>query len=231
MNVNRLQGLTQVVTIASHTFLPSMIPMDGVVVDLGANRGHFALGFKQLKKNCRYIAVEPTPALVEQLRLNSSLGLTVVDRAIAASNGLVHLRIDDNPEATTVSSVSTAESVAVQAVTLETLLDEHQIDDVHLLKCDIEGQEIPMILGASSQLLKRIHQITIEFHDFCEISSTSEVSEAIHKLKAHKFQGARFSRNNTNWCFLNDRLTRKPNWMIAKWITAPCRRAKHFLGQ
>jgi hypothetical protein len=58
---------------------------------------------------------------------------------------------------------------------LKDLLDHLQLPRIDLLKADIEGAEISMLTACPDEVLGRIAQIGIEFHDFCGITPAAEV--------------------------------------------------------
>lgn len=54
--------------------------------------------------------------------------------------------------------------VSVSTTTIEHEMNANHIDELELLKLDIEGAEINVIHTLSSDILKRINQITVEWH-------------------------------------------------------------------
>lgn len=175
-----------------HSFVSAPLNRDSVVVDLGANRGNFC-NKMQARYGASCYAVEANPALVERLSSNSaakSYHFAILDRV-----GTVPIAISSNLLASTVfSGEGTDPTVDVPSIDLESFLEHAGIDRIDLLKVDIEGAELPMLAACSDETLKRIPQITIEFHDFCGLNSTAEVRAAIARLEALGFVAIRFSR-------------------------------------
>jgi hypothetical protein len=54
--------------------------------------------------------------------------------------------------------------VAVEAITLATLWEREQLDQVDLLKLDIEGGEHEVFPGSPPELLRRSAAIALEYH-------------------------------------------------------------------
>jgi FkbM family methyltransferase len=132
-----------------------------VIVDLGANAGQAALWFRSRFPDARLLCVEPDPRTFAMLERN--LGgdplVTLVRAAVTAENGPVGLRrTPDSSWGTTVGGG--AEDA--RGVTLETLLDEHGLDEVDLLKVDIEGLEHEAL--RASPALARAAMVVGELH-------------------------------------------------------------------
>ena len=228
MDINRFSSALQVVTLSSHTFLPHALGSRPVVIDLGANRGEFYRAFSVRFEASRYVAVEANPSLADGLR--AIPGVFVLHCAVAGADGTARFKIDENPEASHLSE-DVGGTVEVESRTLGSILAEADVSHVDLLKVDIEGAEFPMLMGASSEVLGKIKQITIEFHDFCGIGTPEQVRDTVQRLKERGFSGIRFSGNNTNWCFVRrgESAGSDVRFWVAKSITAPLRRMKHAL--
>lgn len=155
-------------SLRDHSFLTSHLDEGSTVVDLGAHLGEFSSELNR-RFGCRCIAVEPAPDLFA--RIPERPGMVRVNAAIHDRGGTARLHYADNPEGNTLDPVlarvhGSSRSVEVRAVTFDELRTDHGIDRVDLLKVDIEGAEIGLLLGISDSVLDRIDQITVEFHDF-----------------------------------------------------------------
>jgi FkbM family methyltransferase len=161
------------------------------VLDLGANRGAFAGGIRR-KFDCHVVAVEPNPAL--HGTLGAIPGLSVLGLAVAAQSGRMDLRVSEgNSEASSLLKVDPDESagirtVGVEAVTLHECLERIPWETCDLVKMDIEGAEVGVLDTCSDQFLTSLPQFTVEFHDFCGITPSSEVRRI-----AGRFQRLGFS--------------------------------------
>jgi FkbM family methyltransferase len=237
VNINRFGGVLQINTLASHTFLPHLFGDDGVVVlDLGANTGNFYREFSSRFPCKRYVAIEPNARLTDwAVRAE---GVELRNYAVALSDGPVTLYIADNPEASRIAQTDKqaiiadpVEQVTVKGKALSTIITELGINEVDVLKMDIEGVEVDLLLTLPEETLRTIGQVTLEFHDFCGISTPEQVHRAISRLQQAGFYGIQFSCNNTNWCFVRSdhpRL-RRLKYFTAKHVASRMRRAKHRL--
>jgi FkbM family methyltransferase len=229
MNINHLGALLQVNTIASHTFIPCLMKTHPVIVDLGANRGEFYSNLPAAYEPARYIAVEPNPQLAAALRLLPRV--EVIESAIGDRDGIARFLAAENPEASVV--LPPADGSAGQAVNLRrfsSLISDCNLDRIDLLKVDIEGAEWPLIMESDATHFQPVHQMTIEFHDFCGYNTPGQVDQMISRLREYGFHGIRFSRDNCNWCFVRSTSMRGRDALrvrVAKHLTAPLRRAKH----
>ncbi|CAN5708937.1 hypothetical protein BH09PLA1_BH09PLA1_20420 [soil metagenome] len=89
----------------------------------------------------------------------------------------------------------------VEAKTLDDVIVENKIDQINLLKVDIEGAELPMLRSLSSQTLDKIDQITIEFHDFTGAMTRQDVNQTVKRLESAGFRSIKFSVSNKDWLF------------------------------
>jgi FkbM family methyltransferase len=114
------------------------------IVDLGASVGLATLRLLASHRNARVIAVEADPVLIPRLRANvKGLPVTVIHAAIAGESGERRFyRSDIDSWGNSLDQTSSRQKpVSVPALTLAELLDEHAVQQVDLLKLDVEGAE------------------------------------------------------------------------------------------
>ena len=156
MNINRLTFLFQINTLASHSFLPHLIKPQATIVDLGATRGEFFREFTSRFSVARYIAVEPNSKLTDWAKNNTTIELR--NYALTRTDGPVTFCVDENPEASHVASAgeTTGNQITVEGLSFTSIVSELRIDQIDLLKMDIEGSEIDLILHTPTEILRRI---------------------------------------------------------------------------
>jgi hypothetical protein len=102
--------------------------------------------------------------------------------------------------------IGTVAQIEVRGCRFETLMAQNQVDHIDLLKVDIEGAEVDLFATTCDQTLKRIQQITIEFHDFCGLISVKDVLAIRRRLERLGFYGIPFARTNGDWLFVQPHL-------------------------
>lgn len=135
------------------------------VVDAGAHIGAFALRVAPFAR--RVLCVEPAPDNLDLLRRNAAAHGTidVLPFALAGHGGRRALRLGQNGSRH--SFLSTPDErgcVEVEAISLETLFTEHQVERCDLLKLDVEGAEYEILRGLPPALWSRVRRVRMEYH-------------------------------------------------------------------
>jgi FkbM family methyltransferase len=137
-----------------------------VVVDAGAGIGEEVVLFAQLVgSRGRVIAIEAHPRtyslLVHNCRRNGLTNVVPVHAAVLERSGFVRIREDG--ESTTRSVGETG--IEVPATTLAEIMRDHGVDDVALLKMNIEGAEVSALDGLGSRV-GNVAAAVVSCHDF-----------------------------------------------------------------
>lgn len=145
---------------------------DAVVVDVGANIGGQTLPLaSRLGTNGRVIAVEPADAAMGRLRDNCTLNpalcarVTLVHRALvapgetAAKTYFASWPLAHTEGAHPVHQGVTEPSSATGS-TLDALINELGVTRVDVIKLDVDGNELPVLRGASATLARH-HPIVV----------------------------------------------------------------------
>jgi FkbM family methyltransferase len=137
------------------------------ILDLGANIGDTAAWFLSRYRNASAVAVEPDPGNVAVAARNLTpygKRARLIHAAVWTADGDVSLQINENwPSGSHV--VETRDAIRVRAISIPTLLREHGIDTIDILKCDIEGAETQIFLADPDPWLSRTRVLAIELHD------------------------------------------------------------------
>lgn len=192
----------RVAEIRRHSFICDGLSPDAVVLDLGMNRGDFSRALCQ-RFGCRIVGVEPVPELFDSL---PSLPRVIAEpRAITADGAPVHVHLNADTCATIDPRLAQAgaDTVEVQSTTVGELMDRHGIERVALIKLDVEGAELEILQRLPSDVLARIDQLTVEFHDFLDPSQADGVRRVKARLAAEGFDCLSFSLDNTDVVFVN----------------------------
>jgi len=145
----------------------------GVILDVGAGIGDFALLASRLFGKSRVLAFEPYPEsfeiLEENLAANGAHNVETTPLGVAG-RGVNQRWL--SPGAHGASSVSAdvdeanaPEPVVAEFITLDAALARFGVDRVAFLKMDVEGAEFEIFRDAADETLARIDRISLEYHD------------------------------------------------------------------
>jgi len=143
---------------AELTFLRDRLSSGDVIIDVGANVGHFSLLLADLVGTQNVVAFEPAPRTFARLAQNWALnGLptnNLFNCAVGASAGAVFIENDVRPTTTLqVSELPTsARSTRVPLVRLDDFRHLWEGSRVGVLKIDVEGFERAVFEGADRLL-------------------------------------------------------------------------------
>jgi FkbM family methyltransferase len=193
----------------SHSFLPSLVRRDGIVFDFGVNDGGFS---RLMAPKCRVVVgFEPDPAWQGRHELPANVRVT--PKALAARAGTIAFHVNQDLCSSMHYAEPNAREVRVEALTLEAALASEPDGRIDLLKMDIEGEEVDVLLNAPEAAFSRVVQMTVEFHDFLDPSSTPAIREAIRRMRGFGFHSVRFSfRSYGDVLFINRRLAPLNVW-------------------
>jgi FkbM family methyltransferase len=137
------------------------------LVDLGANVGMASLYFSKAFPKARIFAVEPDPENFGCLEANlqeeiNAKRLVALHAGIAVADGTAF--IEKKEKAYNISlSTDTRSDIEVRILSMNTLLRESKLDQIDLLKIDIEGWE-DQLFSRDTEWLQRVRHIIMECH-------------------------------------------------------------------
>jgi FkbM family methyltransferase len=172
----------------------------GVVIDIGANIGAFSLYASYY--GATVYAIEPEPnnlqALKNNIRLNDKENqVYVCPYAISDYKGTVIIS-DQGGDSTIVDSdISGAE---VEVMPLDNFFALYHINEVDVLKIDVEGAEPEIILGASKENLQKCKYITMEF-DHRTGNRLGEMTQKLSETHHVRTMGS-WERGGMVWAWL-----------------------------
>jgi FkbM family methyltransferase len=149
---------------AERLFLTRFPFGDGPVLDVGGNLGLFSLLMAHRFADRTIHAFEPNPSTFKVMRANFArngcLFAFAHPQAVAAHDGEVSFQANPVDRATThivsenqyKSLSSQSPAVQVSCVTLDSFIESHSIENVGLLKVDVEGYEEVVFRGAGRLL-------------------------------------------------------------------------------
>lgn len=156
-------------------FVLKVLPENGVFIDLGANIGSLSVAISKKKPGARIFSVEASPFVIPYLRrnieLNNLRNIVLYEAAVSDKDDdmveFFHPDIQFGKGA--VTNLFDAGSTKVRTITIDSIVRQHNLAKVDLMKVDIEGFEIFAFRGAD-KLLNRpdAPSILFEFVAYAE---------------------------------------------------------------
>ncbi len=144
------------------------------VIDVGANKGQFALAALALWPAARVIALEPQPEAMRSLRalFADDPRVRLVEAAAGRREGEAALHLSARRDSSSLLPIGARQSevfpgteetgtLSVRSAPLTRLLQGEPLDPPVLLKIDVQGAELEVLAGAGP-LLGRIAQVYVE---------------------------------------------------------------------
>jgi FkbM family methyltransferase len=200
-----------------HSVMINGLNASSTVLDLGSCYGNFAVAVAG-RFHCKMFCVEPNPRLYQALASNPAV--SAFNLAVTSRTGSARFYVTESPECSSLippTASKTIDEIECQTVTLEALLTTIAINQVDVLKVDIEGLELELLASLNAHVLDRINQLTVEFHESIGMGTTKQVLEVMSYLKGYGFVAVRGSFfDYSDVLFLHvERLELPANW---RWL-------------
>jgi FkbM family methyltransferase len=135
---------------------------EGVIFDVGANAGDWAVRAARCFPRCSIHCFEPSPATCERLRQNiaaNHLGGRVHVNALGLSDAAAELTFYEHADSTLCGSINwhpdrTVRETRCAVVRGDDYCRERSIEAIDFLKVDVEGTEFSVLKGFSSLIAK-----------------------------------------------------------------------------
>lgn len=178
------------------------------VIDIGGHLGFFALYVAILNPKVPIYSFEPHlgnyALLKENLKQNRIKNVFPKNLAVSNQVGEVELMIskEDLNHSIIHAIEKTGERQKVGSITLEKMLDRHQLRQVDLLKIDCEGAEFQILEDTSKDIFDRVSHIALEYHDWVPNGDHRRLKSFLEKqgYKVQDFPNHKMKELGFLWC-------------------------------
>lgn len=162
-----------------------MIKKGDVVIDCGAYQGVLSiLASQMVGENGKVIAFEPDPAnykmLLENLKQNNISNVITINKGLWSEETQIKFCMDDRGSSFMFSDDADS-IITIQAVSLDSELNNLEVNEVNFIKADVEGAEIELINGSKSTLLNNKVNLAIASYHQVNGEKTNVTLEKMFK--------------------------------------------------
>ncbi|MBU0706509.1 FkbM family methyltransferase [Patescibacteria group bacterium] len=159
------------------------------VIDIGGHLGFFSLYASLLNSGVPIYCFEPHignfALLKENLKNNRVRNVTAKNLAVSNKIGEAELFLskEDLNHSIVCAIEPTDEVQKIQTITLEKILDRHNIGQCDLLKIDCEGAEFAILEDSPQKVFDKVSHIFLEYHDWAASYGGQVTGENHRRLK------------------------------------------------
>lgn len=165
-----------------NTFLMNNNIINGNIIDLGAWIGDNSIPWAKHEKGHIY-AIDPSPDNCKFIRdmcaLNTIKNVTTLQYAISDTQELISTNDNINHCSFVYQSPGTTGATKLQAVSLDFLFEQQQIEKIGYIHLDVEGMEFKVLKG-SDTLINTCRPI-ITFEQHLEIDNYNDILEYLNQ--------------------------------------------------
>lgn len=169
------------------TEIAPLVPDGGLVVDIGANIGNHTIFFAKLL-GVKVVSVEPTPPTLDILRRNVELNkvehLVEIKGVALGSSTAKGSIVNAASENTGMAQVLLDEQGVIDVLTLDQIIDDRF---VHMMKIDVEGMEVDVLLGAMATIQRCKPNLIIEASTIDALKKIEAVLQPLGYMKVKVF--------------------------------------------
>lgn len=159
---------------------------NAIVMDIGANIGIYTILLSHIYPKAKIIAIEASPTIFEMLKSNCKLNnllfpsgsnVLLINKAISDKDDITTEFYEKhsmstmlkefltNLSSTILTNQDELNKKLVRTVTIDNLVETIGVNEISLLKIDVEGAEVLALKGAIKTLThKKIKNMVIEYH-------------------------------------------------------------------
>ena len=198
---------------------------NAIVMDIGANIGIYTILLSHIYPKAKIIAIEASPTIFEMLRSNCKLNnllfpsgshVLLINKAISDKDDIITEFYEKhsmstmlkefltNLSSTILTNQDELNKKLVRTVTIDNLVETIGINEISLLKIDVEGAEVLALKGAINTLThKKIKNIVIEYHSLENYNYIIKLLEEEKKELRYTIIDSQERFNNKETEFIN----------------------------
>jgi len=141
------------------SFIINILEDGDVFLDVGANIGYYTiLGSRKVGDKGRVIAIEPilstSKVLTTNIKLNKLTNVTIYPYAASNKNGFLYFKIPSGlyGQASAISDKENKSLMKVRTLRLDNICNAYNM--IKLIKIDVEGHELEVLMGSMKTLAK-----------------------------------------------------------------------------
>lgn len=161
-----------------------------VIIDAGANVGYSAVWFASKFPNAKILAIEPEKSNFDLLKTNTINRLTIIPIKAGLWFEKSFLKIHDSKSGSWAFETripKKGEKTDVETVTIPELIINYKLNQIDLLKIDIEGAEYELFQNQAENWLPFVNMIMIETHDRMRPGCSDLIDRVIKPFGFKKF--------------------------------------------
>ena len=167
--------------------ITSLVTKDQISIDIGANLGLFTDFMSKASKHV--FAFEPNPYPLENLKHLIDKNVTILPIALGNTNGPTEIRIPHHANGWSSNGASLASKTEESGKLINIQcrkLDSLNLENIGLIKIDVEGFEIEVLKGARETLLKNKPAMIIE-NESVHTEDTNQLFSIMTELGYEKY--------------------------------------------
>ena len=178
------------------------------IIDIGGHLGFFSLYASILNSDVPIYSFEPHignyEILKQNLKDNRIKNVHPKQLAVSDKVGESELQIskEDLNHALSDAIEPTGEIQKVQTTTLERIFSKNVSGQCDLIKIDCEGAEFALIYATPDEILDRVSNIFLEYHDWIPGQNSNELKQFLEKkgFKVEKYPNNKIKELGFLWC-------------------------------
>lgn len=205
-------------------FLKAITQDNGVILDIGANCGWYALALARHCPSARIHAFEPIPhtheILERNIRHNGLHNIEAHRLAFSDQEAILEFLYTPNCSGATSQALAgqpgsqeNLQKVSCPATTLDRFCTQHELAP-QIIKCDVEGAELIVIRGAEAILAQHKPVILIELLRKWARQFGYHPNDVVELLGRHGYQAYTLSTEGLRHCPGIDAETRETNFVF-----------------